>query len=209
MSDHISYLDKQIVTKLNRHWSAIDFITVREAIVFLASEADGVHPGFAMDYETAIAENGEHTLVYATPIPWEEWIKLAPRPGDLTIQTGRGEIRCPLVVVCARYDRIPTKTIRWSTGNVHKRDGYVCAYTGEKLSHATATVDHILPRSRGGRDEWLNTVSCHKRVNVAKSNRTPEEAGLKLLRKPTAPVTRAVCITKAEARVESQKPFLI
>ncbi len=209
MSESVSVLDKQIVTKLNRRWTAVDFMTVREAVVFLASEADNTHPGFAMDYETAIDENGNHVLVYANPVPWEEWIKLPVRKGDLAIHTGRGDIRVPLVVVCAHYDKVPTKTTRWSTGNVHRRDGYVCAYTGRKLSHAEASVDHILPRSRGGRDEWTNTVSCDRKVNTLKANKTPEEAGLKLLRKPKAPPTMPVVITKADARDPSQTPFLI
>lgn len=209
MSNHVNVLDKQIVTKLNKRWCAVDFVTVREAVVFLASEADGAHPGFAMDYATATDENGEHTLVYANPVPWETWITLPVREGDLSINTGRGQIRAPLVVVCANYDKVPTKTTRWSTGNVHRRDGYVCAYTGRKLSHAEATVDHIIPRSRGGRDEWTNTVSCDRKVNTAKGSKTPEEAGLKLRVKPKAPPTMPVVITKGDARHASQTPFLI
>lgn len=206
MSDILS---KQIVTKLNRHWTAVDFVTVREAVVFLASELDGQHPGYAMDYETAIDENGDHTLVYANPVAWEEWIKLPVRDGDLAINTGRGQIRCPLVVVCARYDKIPRRTTRWSTGNVHKRDGYVCAYTGKQLSRSNATVDHILPRSRGGRDTWENTVSCDKQVNTTKGSRTPEEAGLVLKHKPMAPKASVTVLTKADAAHPSQRPFLL
>lgn len=205
----MSYLDKQLTLKLNRHWVAVGHITVREAVVFLASEQDGDHPGFAMDYETVMGPDGEPSLVYANPVPWEDWISLPIRDGDLAIQTGRGQIRVPLVVVCARYDRIPTHTTRWSTGNVHKRDGYTCAYTGEKLSHATATVDHIVPRSRGGRDDWLNTVSCHRRVNTLKADRTPREAGLVLRIKPKAPPVLPVVIRAEDARHPSQRAFLL
>ena len=66
-----------------------------------------------------------------------------------------------------------------------------------------------LPRSRGGKDEWLNTVSCHRKVNTQKGARTPAEAGLTLLKKPTAPKNMPVVITAAEAKHASQIPFLI
>jgi len=204
-----SILDKQICLKLNSAWTAIGFVTVREAVVFLASENGGQHPGFAMDYEMAVDENGESVLVYTNPVSWETWIDLPVRDTDLTIGTSRGQIRAPLIVVCASYNKIPRRTIRWSTGNVHKRDGYICAYSGEQLSHSTATVDHILPRSRGGRDVWENTVSCHRKINTTKGSKTPEEAGLKLLRKPKAPPVMPVIIRAHEAKHPVHKSFLI
>jgi len=202
-------LDKQICLKLNKNWQGVGFVTIKQAVTFLCSEQDGEHPGFALDIEMVTNENGESVLSYANPTKWEDWLKLPVRESDLAITTGRGQIRAPLVVVCANYAKVPTRTTRWSTGNVHRRDNYTCAYTGEKLSHATATVDHIQPRSRGGKDAWENTVSCHKRVNLLKADRTPEEAGLKLLVKPKAPPIMPVVITADEARHEAQRHFLI
>lgn len=216
MSDHLNVLDKTIVLKLNRSWSPIDQMSVRQAVVFLNSESGGERPGYALDLTTAVDENGEHQIVEARPVTWEEWVKLPVREGDLWIGVGRsadnpkGRIRVPLVVICANFDRVPQRTTRWSTGNVHRRDGYVCAYTGEKLSHATATIDHIRPRSRGGRDTWENTVSCHRRVNTFKADRTPEEAGLVLRRKPTAPsAVPPIVHLREDPKHPVWKPFLL
>lgn len=201
-------LDKHVI-KLNKAWYPVGILTVREAVVFLASECNGEKPGFAMDYETVIDENGARHLIYAQPVAWEDWIKLPVRECDHYIQTSSARIRVPLVVICAKYDKVPNRTTRWSTGNVHKRDGYVCAYTLEKLSHKDATVDHILPRSRGGRDSWENTVTCHRKVNTLKGDKTPQEAGLTLHRKPKAPPSMPVIIRKVDAPYPEQAPFLI
>lgn len=204
-----SILDKQIVLKLNANYQAVAFITIKEAVTFLCSEQNGEHPGFALDCEMGKNEEGNPEMSYSRPVAWEDWVKLPVRDSDLAINTGRGQIRAPLIVVCSRYRKVPQRTTRWSTGNVHKRDNYTCGYTGERLTHSTASVDHVIPRSRGGRDSFENTVSCHKRINLMKANRTPEEAGLKLLRKPKAPPTLPVVITVEEAKHPTHKPFLL
>lgn len=71
----------------------------------------------------------------------------------------------------------------WSRAGVLKRDGRVCGYCRKSAT----TVDHILPRSRGGRNSWKNTVASCDRCNQVKADRTPAEAGMALLVKPVAP----------------------
>ena len=71
--------------------------------------------------------------------------------------------------------------------NIWKRDNYTCAYTGEKLTKETVSVDHIIPQSRGGKNTWENLITASKKINVFKDDRTPKEAGLKLLWKPEKP----------------------
>jgi 5-methylcytosine-specific restriction endonuclease McrA len=71
----------------------------------------------------------------------------------------------------------------WSRPGVLKRDGKTCGYCRK----AATTVDHILPRSRGGRNSWKNTVACCDRCNQRKADRTPAEAGMALLVTPSAP----------------------
>lgn len=71
----------------------------------------------------------------------------------------------------------------WSRSGVLSRDGHRCAYCGA----AATTVDHVLPRSRGGRNTWLNTVAACASCNQRKDDRTPAEAGMVLRVKPTAP----------------------
>jgi len=202
-------LNKQICLKLNAHWVCVGIVTVREAVTFLCSESGGQKPGFAMDYETILNDKGETELLYANPVSWDDWIALPVRDSDLAINTGRGQIRAPLVVVCANYSKIPVKTPRVSAGTIRQRDGGVCQYTGRKLANGHGNLDHVVPRSRGGRDSFENLVWADKEINTFKGDRTPEEAGLKLIRKPKALPTMPVVFTSEDAKHPSQLPFLI
>lgn len=76
---------------------------------------------------------------------------------------------------------------RFNFRGVFRRDKYRCQYTGVILHPSQLTVDHIIPKARGGKSVWDNCVTASLAVNAAKGNRTPEEAGLKLLNKPVAP----------------------
>lgn len=71
----------------------------------------------------------------------------------------------------------------WSRPGVLKRDNHQCGYCGRTAT----TVDHVLPRSRGGTNAWTNTVASCYRCNQRKADRTPQEAGMKLLAQPAAP----------------------
>ncbi len=216
MSD--SVLNKQIVVKLNKVWQAFDTITVEKAIGFLTSENPdtGQRPGVAIDFETVVNAEGEHVLTYTQPVEWEEWIKLPVRPQDLSIRIGNdptsGEpryIRCPLVVICGRYDKVPTKTTRLSHGAIWERDGGKCQYTGDKVTRETGNIDHVRPRDRGGRDTWENLVVARKDINTRKSNRLNREAGLTLIRKPFAPKPTVKLLKAADAKHPTQVPFLL
>lgn len=68
-----------------------------------------------------------------------------------------------------------------------RRDRDICAYCGEKIASSQRTRDHVIPRARGGKDAWTNTVTAHRGCNMAKGCRTPEEAGMPLLYVPYEP----------------------
>jgi 5-methylcytosine-specific restriction endonuclease McrA len=82
---------------------------------------------------------------------------------------------------------VPKKRPKLSAKNIRERDGNRCQYTGKLLRPDEGSLDHVLPRSRGGKDEWGNLVWSDKVVNAKKGNRLPHEAGLKLLTLPRAP----------------------
>lgn len=90
----------------------------------------------------------------------------------------------PSVIVLTRYVRLPhTRQIPVSRRGVLRRDSHRCAYCGK----AASTIDHVQPRSRGGRDSWENLVACCLRCNNVKSDRTPLEMGWHLRFVPKAP----------------------
>jgi 5-methylcytosine-specific restriction endonuclease McrA len=100
------------------------------------------------------------------------------------IRTIASEFEYPSVIRLRRYARIPYKFIVLSRKNIMKRDGLKCQYCG---STRDLTLDHIIPRSRGGEDSWENLVTACNKCNNRKGNKTPREAGMKLMRKPYRP----------------------
>lgn len=91
----------------------------------------------------------------------------------------------PSIVRLSVYVRVPFKKIVLSRKNILRRDGHRCQYCGR--SDVPLTVDHVIPRARGGTDIWENLVSACVRCNNKKGDRTPQEAQMPLLRRPIRP----------------------
>ena len=166
-------LNKTIVLVLNRNWQAINIRTPQEAFCQMATNV-----------ATALEIDGENHI---RPVTWDEWITLAIRDGDNAVHTVRGAIRVPTVIVALNFAKVPKKRPKLCAKTIRERDGNRCQYTGKLLRPDEGSLDHVLPRSRGGRDEWGNLVWSDKMVNAKKGNRLPHEAGLKLLSVPRAP----------------------
>jgi 5-methylcytosine-specific restriction endonuclease McrA len=93
----------------------------------------------------------------------------------------------PAIIRLKGYVRRRPLVARFNFKGVFRRDGYRCQYTGVLLPPSKLTVDHVIPKSRGGTSCWENCVAASLDVNAKKADRTPDEAGLKLLRKPEIP----------------------
>ncbi|WP_419993794.1 HNH endonuclease [Streptomyces boninensis] len=94
------------------------------------------------------------------------------------------DLAVPQVIRLCRYVRVPfRRRAPWSRRGVLVRDQHRCAYCGRRAT----TIDHVMPRSRGGGDTWLNTVAACAVDNRRKADRTPSEAGMALLRRPFEP----------------------
>lgn len=94
--------------------------------------------------------------------------------------------RVPSVIRLLEYRRIPHQTRALSRKNILLRDRNTCQYCGEILASGELTLDHVIPRSRGGLSTWENLVACCHPCNREKGNQLPAEAGMKLLREPHA-----------------------
>ncbi len=101
-------------------------------------------------------------------------------------QVSSARLRMPLpsVIRLLEYRRIPHQTRSLSRKNIMLRDRYTCQYCGHTFPASELTMDHVIPRSRGGTSAWENLVTCCIPCNNLKGNRTPEEAGMKLQRMP-------------------------
>ena len=91
------------------------------------------------------------------------------------------------MIVLQLYDRIPKTKVRFSRHNIYMRDGNTCQYCGLELPRTDLNLDHVVPRAQGGRTTWENVVCCCIDCNLSKGARTPEQAGLKLLKSPVRP----------------------
>src|SRR5881296_3010511 len=166
-------LNKSIVLVLNRNWQAINVRTPQEAFCMMATNV-----------ATALEIDGDDRV---RPVTWDEWITLPIREQDNAVHTVRGPIRVPAVIVAVNFARVPKKRPKLCAKTIRERDGNRCQYTGKLLKPDEGSLDHVLPRSRGGPDTWENLVWSSKQVNARKGNRLPHEAGLKLLKAPRAP----------------------
>ena len=155
---------------LNRNWQAINIATVARALVMLWNEtARVVDP---VDYQ-----------LYG----WSDWTRVAPNRDEPFVQAVRQRIRAPEVVALVEYDRLPSAVVAFSRRNVFKRDRYTCQYCGTQPGTDELTIDHVLPRSRGGQSTWANCVLACFQCNKRKADRTPEQAGMHLKKRPVRP----------------------
>ncbi|HUS51764.1 MAG TPA: HNH endonuclease [Candidatus Paceibacterota bacterium] len=160
---------------LNKNWIAIKVRNVKVAIRITSRER-----AYIVDTNTYEAYT------------WEQWINILPKQGEKFIQTVSKEIKLPEVILLTQYGKVPEGDVRLTKKNIFIRDSYRCQYTGEILDRGDADIDHIVPRSKGGTNEWSNLVVSSKKINRKKGNRTPEEAGLKLLKQPKKPNYKSI-----------------
>ena len=203
-------IEKTVVLKLNKNWKVVGQSTVGRAIVDLAAgiSADAVD----IEYNRDSMGNPIGDAITLRPVKWDEWITLAVRPGDLVVHYGNGlkTMRAPTVLIAKNYDKMPKKTFKGkpSKDGVRIRDGNTCQYTGKKLAKEDITIDHVTPKSRGGKDTWENLAVSSKEINSKKGNKLNSEVGLKLIRKPKAPSPIPMCKLIKEARHPDWNAFL-
>src|SRR5258708_36557110 len=125
---------------------------------------------------------GEHRLY-----PWQDWTQLEAGAGEPSIRTARLRLRVPEVVCLAHYDRLPSAAVTFSRRNVAKRDHHTCQYCGAQPGGQEITIDHVTPRSQGGTSSWTNCVAACLRANARKADLTPDQAGMRLRKRPIRP----------------------
>jgi 5-methylcytosine-specific restriction endonuclease McrA len=155
---------------VNRNWQAIHVTSVVRALVMVWNE-------------TARVVDPDEFRLYG----WADWSRRVPQEQAPSISTARLRVPAPEVICLARYDRLPSSAVAFSRRNVAKRDHYVCQYCGDQPGAELITVDHILPRAQGGTSSWSNCVAACLRCFAQKADRTPEQAGMRLRRRPARP----------------------
>jgi 5-methylcytosine-specific restriction endonuclease McrA len=116
---------------------------------------------------------------------FEDWAALSATQDCIT--TINRTIRVPRVLVLSAYDHLPRGRVRFSRLNIYARDNDTCQYCGRNLPRSELNLDHVLPRSQGGKTTWENVVCSCVPCNLKKGGHTPEQAGMRLLKKPVRP----------------------
>ena len=175
---------------LNRNWQPVGVATVARALMMLWNEvARAVEPDDYRLYD------------------WGDWSQLPAPQGSPCIRSARARLRVPEVVCLTRYDRLPGQAVTFSRRNVAKRDHHTCQYCGAQPGWEAITIDHVVPRSRGGVSSWTNCVAACVACNARKADRTPDQAGMKLRHRPARPEWRPFYAAHP-GRVESWSKFL-
>lgn len=180
----MSVLNKAIVLKLNRDWVPVGITTPKHAFGEMSdTDQEGNYKLIAFDLQFN-KTNEDYDYSYPEDVrlvKWDEWITLPVRDYDLSVTTGRGlQIRIPTVVIIPGYAKMPPDKEPADNINTYLRlYNNECQYTHKKLTRKTASIDHVIPRSRGGKDDPSNKVLAHVDFNNKKSNRLNSELGVK------------------------------
>jgi 5-methylcytosine-specific restriction endonuclease McrA len=196
----LSALDAKVLV-LNRLYVAVRVISARRAFSLLCRDlAEVIH-----------VDDGNKWINYN----FESWAELAelqrafePDRHDW-VRTVRFQIAVPKVIRLFEYDRLPAQIVKLNRRNLFARDRNQCQYCGKHFSTSELSIDHVMPRSRGGGDSWENLVCSCVKCNARKGGRTPDEANMKLTRQPVKPKRNPlISIRLGQDRYASWKAFL-
>jgi len=190
------------VLVLNRHYMAVHVVGVRRAFGLLVNRLaevihieDGQYSNHDFDSWRAVSEL---RATFKDQAPHEDWIRSVSF-----------EIRVPRVLRLLEYDRLPKQRVRLNRRNIFARDANLCQYCGKRFATSELSLDHVLPTCRGGDTSWENLVCACVKCNVRKGGRTPQEAGMKLIKKPVRPKRSPILTIKlGNPKYASWKSFL-
>lgn len=189
----------QQVLVLNRLWQAVNICSVRRALTLLfEGHAQVVAHTDSGDFRT---------------FDFHQWRDFSSRTvqdeQDDVVRTVALRIRIPRVILLLFFDRLPRKEVKFTRHNIFERDRNTCQYCGVVFERRDLNLDHVVPRDRGGPTTWENIVCSCIRCNTRKANKSPAEAGMRLIRKPKRPKWRPfVQVTFGSPIHDSWKHFL-
>lgn len=194
------------VLALNRQFVAVHIVSVRRAFCLLykgSAEVISVVDGSfqAFDFESWLEDSllrselfeRESTSLLASTTTAGAGGQYASGSGtgldeaEDWIQSVNFQIQVPRVIRLLDYERMPKNSVKFNRRNIFLRDENLCQYCGRRYHAQRLSLDHVIPKSRGGPTTWDNIVCCCIDCNVRKGGRTPGEANMRLLKPPRKP----------------------
>lgn len=178
------------VLVLNRSFMPINITTVRRAFVLLYQ---GLAKAVDHQFET---------------FDYESWSELSVAAHHEAVGLVNRLVRVPRVVLLIAYDRVPRRHVRFSRHNIYLRDGNNCQFCGKKHPRSELNLDHVVPRSQGGKTVWENVVTSCIPCNRKKGGKSPHEVGMKLIRAAARPRwTPFMDFSLKEIHYDEWRPF--
>jgi 5-methylcytosine-specific restriction endonuclease McrA len=159
----------QSVLVLNRSWLAIHVCDVKRALTLLVLDLAHVVTG---EFETH---------------DFQSWCELSQAAVHNTLHTPRYKLLIPEIILLTHYNAVPPRRVKFSRRNIFERDRFSCQYCDRTPVRSELSIDHVVPRSRGGSHTWDNVVAACRPCNVRKRDRLLDETSMRLHRPPREP----------------------
>ncbi len=157
------------VLVLNKHWMAIHVCSVRRALSLVYQDLASV---VTEEYEV---------------FDFDTWKDLSRFAGTGVVYTPQYPLLAPEVILLRRCNKLPKHYVKFNRRNIYQRDNFTCQYCGKVLPRNELTIDHVIPRSRGGKSNWQNVVLACIQCNADKGDRLPKECAMNPMREPREP----------------------
>lgn len=199
---HVASLESSVLV-LNKFFMALHVISAKRAFVLLCKETAEVVSVDGGKFNSYDFDGWKDVSFYKVKsgLPEEgttSWIK-----------TVSFEIEVPKIIRLLFYDKYPQANIKFNRRNIFARDENKCQYCGRRFPTSELSLDHIVPKAYHGKTTWTNIVCACTECNKTKGGRTPEEARMKLIRKPAKPKHSPILSLKLRSdRYRSWKQFL-
>ena len=164
----INVLERNVLV-LNKHWMAIHVCSAKRAFCLLYQDMARV---VTDKYDV---------------FDFETWKDLSRYAEGNFIHTPHFKLLVPEVIILRRYGKYPKHYVKFNRRNIYQRDNFSCQYCGKRLPREELTIDHIIPRSHGGRSNWTNVVLACSKCNTLKGDLTLEECAMDLIHVPKEP----------------------
>ena len=166
------------VLVLNKHYMAIRIVGARRAFSLLFRDLA----------EVVSLEKGQYSNYdFASWCEVSRFRRHFEPDGHDWVSTVNFYIAVPRIIRLLFYDRLPPSDVKFNRRNIFARDKNRCQYCGKRYPTSELSLDHVIPRTMGGKSVWENIVCACTSCNVKKGGRTPKRAGLTLVRKPIKP----------------------